>query len=66
MKMMNRVASVLHRVAQMCASRSWRVHQFLVAAGFDERRLDPELFAEVSKSGREANGTRVESLASHG
>jgi hypothetical protein len=55
---MLRIANLVHRTAQGTAARSWRAHEFLVAAGFEERRLLPER----AQGRAESNHVRVKSL----
>lgn len=61
MEYLLRLARVTQRTASAIGRRSWRAHELLVVAGFDEARLT----LEVPEGLLEADRRRVESLAGH-
>jgi hypothetical protein len=58
--MPHRIAAIVHGFARFSA-RHWRIHEFLVAAGFDERRLRP---LKVPDRSPETDDGRIELVTS--
>ncbi len=58
-----RIARLVHRFAGFAAARSWRVHELLMAAGFDEAQL---LLAQLPKRDLKPDSLRVKAPSSLG